>query len=130
MSEADITLDFDSARVRRGILSGDTDLVESLFRSIEPIEMYRVNANVIHELSISINTPSLDVFMKNDLIQQREALREIFKKVHKFVIERGKIDRMAEGYPKHQAMMVLLGRDPLSYHDWCDVQGTIRHATR
>ena len=130
MSEADISLDFDSARVRRGILSGDTDLVESLFRSIEPIEMYRVNANVIHDLSISINTPNLDVFMKNDLIQQREILRGIFSKVHKFVIERGKVDRMAEGYPKHQAMMVLLGRDPLSYHDWCDVQGTIRHATR
>jgi hypothetical protein len=130
MSEADTVLDFDSARVRRGILSGDTDLVESLFRSIEPIEMYRVNANVIHDLDVSINTPRLDVFMKKDLMQQRDTLREIFEKVHKFVIERRKVGRMVEGYPKHQAMMVLLGRDPLSYHEWVDVQEDLHQSTR
>jgi hypothetical protein len=130
MSEADMILNFDSARVSRGILSGDTDLVESLLRSIEPVQMYKVCASVVHELSVSINTPSLDVFMKKTLEDKRRSLLSICTDISKFIVERKKIDRMAEGYPKHQAMMVLLGRDPLSYHDWCDVQGTIRHATR
>lgn len=129
MSEANIVY-FDAARVSKGILSGDTDLVESLLRSIEPVKMYEVYARVIHDLSLSINTPSLDVFMKNDLMRQRDILRSIFNKVQNFIVERIKINHMEPGYPKHQAMMNLLGKDPLTYHQWCDVQVNLQESVR
>ena len=129
MSEAEMT-DFDAARVRKGILSGDKDLVESLLRSIEPIEMYKVYAHVIHDISVSIHTPSLDIFMQNDLKEQRDMLRSVFTKVQDFLAERSKINRMVEGYPRHQAIMVLMGRDPLTYHQWCDVQVSLQLSGR
>lgn len=130
MSGVDMTADFDAARVYKGILSGDTDLVDSLFRSIEPVKMYEVCAKVIHELSMGINTPMLDVFMKKTLYDKRGTVLKICTEISQFIERRKKVDSMEEGYPKHQATMVLYGKDPLTYHEWCDVQENLRQAGR
>lgn len=114
---------FTAARVSKALRSKDYGLVESLFRVTSPVIMYKVYSIVVHDLSIAIDTPDLDRLMKRSLKGRRDTVRTIFRELQTFLVTRGKINRMKEGYPKYQAMMNLLGKDPkLTYHQWADLQ--------
>jgi hypothetical protein len=126
MGEAEMMqIEFESARVCKGILSGDMVLVESFIRT-EPTEhLHFVHNKVVNELSTAIYTDGLDVIKKKELKALKLRYEELYSDVSKFNYEMLKIDRVLSGYPKYQATMALYGKDPQPYHEWVELMASL-----
>lgn len=126
MGEAQMMqVDFESARICKGILSGDSDLVDSFLRTTPDEYLYPIYNKVVHKLSIDIGTDGLDMIKKKELHNIRSNFMQLFSDVQRFNYERKRIDRVLVGYPKYQATMALYGKDPLSYHEWTDLMANL-----
>lgn len=109
---------FEAARLYKGILSGDSCLVDGLLRTLPAEYLYPVYNSVVHELSTDADTDGLDIIKKREISGCRSQFMELFSELQQFMYERKLIERELTGYPKYQAMSALLGKDPMSYHEW------------
>lgn len=126
MKEAEMMqVDFEAARICKGILSGDSDLVDSFLRTVPVEYLCPIYNKVVHKLSTDVDTSGLDMFMKKELSAKRSNFMQLFSDVQRFNYERKRIDRDLIGYPKYQAMMNLYGKDPKSYHEWTDMMASL-----
>lgn len=125
MGDAQMQIDFDSARICKGILSGDSALVESYLHTTPAEHLVPIYNMVVHKLSTDIYTEGLDAVKKKEIQSIRDKFMDLFSSVQRFKYEMKRIDRELEGYPKYQATMALYGTDPLSYHEWQDMMDNL-----
>ena len=102
------------------------------FESIRPI-LQQLGVQALHdvisisflELGMLYNTPHLDVIFKGKIRESQIKLAAIRSEVLAFNKELFRIDHELMGYPKYVAHVLLNGDskvDPLSYHDWLEIQ--------
>lgn len=130
MIEHDQQLHVDTALVSKGVHSSDACIVENILRTQAPKDRYKTMAWVTTDLTRSINTRGLDRVMKNRLKSRLNMLRCVFENITNHECELRDIQRMPEGYPQYQATMVALGKDPLTFHEWEEIQGNLKEDVR
>lgn len=112
-------------RLRSNRLSAIRD---SLYR-MDPNHLEEVIGMVLVEMYDHRESPGLDPQIKKILSDQQQELSELWAEIRVSWVESERIGEL-EGYPKYQETCVLLGKDPLIYEDWAEVQKSFEYEAR
>jgi len=119
--------EMDAKYVYSALTSGRLNGVRDFLARKPDSEMETICQIVFVELGYKFAIRGLDVVTKNKLRGLQKTFNEFLVELRCFRKEDERIQSMAEGYPKYQATCVLLGRDPVSYHEWTDLQVELSH---
>ena len=112
-------------RLRSNRLSAVRD---ALYR-MSPDHLEEVIGMVLVEMYDHRESPGLDPQIKKILSDQQQELSELWAEIRASWVESERVGEL-EGYPKYQETCVLLGKDPLIYEDWMEVQKSFEYEAR
>ncbi len=110
------------AAVCKGIRNDDEDSVKLIMKQLTDDELVRVYAMVTNQLSHDGDIKNLEPSVVRAVRMRRMLIQRWYKELSSFRYRWKLLSKQPEGYPKYQAQMALVGRDPMSYHQWCETQ--------
>lgn len=120
--------EMDAKYVYSALTSGRLAGVRDFLARKPDSEMEAICQTVFVELGYKFAIKGLDIVTKKKLRGLQQTFNDFIVELRHFRKEDERIQSMAEGYPKYQATCVLLGRDPVSYHEWTDIQVDLSHS--
>lgn len=118
------------ASVCRGIRNHNASAVRLRLNSLDSASLIKVYSSALSELTRDVDKPCLEPSVRRLARRRRLLLQACFKDVHSFKSEWKRLAEQPDGYPKYQSQCVLLGKDPKTYHEWCDIQVTLQSGIR
>ena len=118
------------ASVCRGIRNSNDRAVRLILNRLDSASLIRVYSSALTELTYDVDKTNLEPSTRKLARQRRLTLQACFKEVHTFKSEWKRLAKQPDGYPKYQSQMCLMGKDPKSYHEWCDIQVNLQSGIR
>ncbi len=111
-----------SRYIYKKLRANNLESIPQYLKQLDPTILNAVTYTVFSNLAYDLNTPNLDVVFKKALQSQQVALDSIWVELLPFRQERYRIEHELEGYPKYQHKMALMGKDPVTYEKWVEIQ--------
>ena len=117
--------EMDAKYVYTALIAGRLNGVKTFLARKSDSEIEAIAQIVFVELGFMFAIKGINRETKGKVRALESDLIKFLIEVRTFRKEDAAIQAMDEGYPKYQASCVLLGRDPLGYHDWTDIQDAL-----
>lgn len=131
MSEAEtLALGQLAIPICKGIRNDDETLVRECLASLNNEDLVRLYSLVMHEISCDIDIENLEPSVRSEHKRRRLRFVDMYKELQTFRYKWNLLEKQPEGYAKYQSKMSLMGRDPLTYHQWFELQSTLQSGIR
>lgn len=116
--------------IRKGIRTHNETLVKCTLNRITDEDLPKVYGCIVTELSHVIDIPNLEPSVRLAVKRDRQRFKDLHSELQTFRFEWKELEKLPEGYNKYQSMIALLGRDPMSYHEWNERQEYLQLGNR
>ena len=123
MSEADmLAYGMLAANVCKGIRNDDETLVMKSLNALNDNDLVRVYSLAMNDISFDCDINNLEPSVRKAVKKRRLRFDQLYRELLSFRYKWKELEKQPESYTKYQTQMSLLGKDPKSYHEWCDIQ--------